>query len=230
MPLQCQCSGYHDMQPATRALAHVHTPVRLSACRQKKRAMTIHSLYIYSRNGSCLYYAEWYRPRNTLADAPGEDAKLMFGLLFSLKLLVNKMTPAPAPDAGSGSGGALFTGSAGEGALSASGGAAASPALPPAGPDQGFFRFACGGAGGGAGGYVLHHLETQTGYRFVLTADAAAGDLRGALWHIYSELFVGHALKNPLYRVGSKIEGAGFAAETDAFVRSLAAFAPANAG
>jgi len=39
--------------------------------------MTIHSLYIFSRAGACLYYAEWFRPRNTLADAPGEDAKLM---------------------------------------------------------------------------------------------------------------------------------------------------------
>lgn len=194
--------------------------------------MTIHSLYIYSRNGTCLYYAEWFRPRNTLADAPGEDAKLMFGLLFSLKLLVNKMTPMPAPETSSSSGGALFTGSAGEGAPSSSlsGGAAASPALPPAGPDQGFFRYACGGVGGGAGGYVLHHLETQTGYRFVLTADAAAGDLRGALWHIYSELFVGHALKNPHYRVGAKIESAGFASETDAFVRSLPSFAPTAGG
>ena len=123
-------------------------------------------------------------------------------------------TRAPTPLADGGSGGAMFTGSAGG---DGGGGAGASPALPPAGPEQGFFRYACSG-------YVLHHLETPTGYRFVLTSDASAGDLRGALWHLYAELFVGYALKNPLYRVGAKIDCVGFAAETDAFLRSLAAF------
>ena len=124
---------------------------------------------------------------------------------------------APTPLADAGAGGAMFTGSAGGGDGGGGSGAGASPALPPAGPEQGFFRYACSG-------YVLHHLETLTGYRFVLTSDASAGDLRGALWHLYSEIFVGYALKNPLYRVGSRIESAAFAAETDAFLRSLAAF------
>ena len=55
--------------------------------------MTIHSLYIFSRRGTCLYYTEWYRPRNTLSELPEEDRKLMFGLLFSLKQLMNKMHP-----------------------------------------------------------------------------------------------------------------------------------------
>ena len=57
--------------------------------------MTIHSLYIFDRAGSCLYYAEWYRPRNTLIDVPDEDRKLMFGLIFSLKQLMNKFSPTP---------------------------------------------------------------------------------------------------------------------------------------
>jgi hypothetical protein len=57
--------------------------------------MTIHSLYVFSKTGSCLYYAEWYRPRNPLAGSPDEERKLMFGLLFSLKQLMNKMAPAP---------------------------------------------------------------------------------------------------------------------------------------
>ena len=51
--------------------------------------MTIHSLYVFSKDGSCLYYYEWNRPRSTLADAPDEDRKLMFGLVFSLKQLMN---------------------------------------------------------------------------------------------------------------------------------------------
>lgn len=133
------------------------------------------------------------------------------------------MQPAHPPPPSSSSrsetsaGGALFTGSdAGSGPS----GAATGPALPPAGPEQGFYRYSC------APGYVLHHLETPTGYRFVLTSDAAAGDMRGALWHIYSELFVGHALKNPLYALGARVENVGFTTEVDAFLKSLAAFAP----
>jgi trafficking protein particle complex subunit 1 len=55
----------------------------------------IHCLYIFSKAGSCLFYKEWNRPRNTLADNPDEERKLMFGLLFSLKQLMNKMAPAP---------------------------------------------------------------------------------------------------------------------------------------
>lgn len=57
-----------------------------------------------------------------------------------------------------------------------------------------------------------------------MTSDAAAGDLRGALWHIYSEIFVGFGLKNPLYVPGTPIKSSAFAAEIDKFVTSLPAF------
>lgn len=55
--------------------------------------MTIYSLYVFSKRGSCVYYAEWQRPRNPLADEPSEDRKLMFGLVHSLKNLMNKLSP-----------------------------------------------------------------------------------------------------------------------------------------
>jgi hypothetical protein len=90
--------------------------------------------------------------------------------------------------------------------------------LPPSGPEQGFYKIACSH-------YTLHHLETPTGYRFALTTDGSAGDMRSALWHIYSELFVGFALKNPMYAPGTRITSAGFVKELDLFVRSLGAFA-----
>lgn len=94
---------------------------------------------------------------------------------------------------------------------------AAMPAIPPSGPDQGFYRFACTH-------YTLHHLETPTGYRFAITSDPTVADLRAALWHIYSELFVGHALKNPVYSPGTQIQAAGFIKELDMFMRSLPAY------
>ncbi len=118
----------------------------------------------------------------------------MFGFLFSLKQLMNKMSPQP-----------LDSGATGPGAL------------PAFGPDQGFFRYA-------TDSYVLFHLEAPTGWKFAITADAAAGDLRPALWTIYSEIFTTYALRNPLYVPGTVIRNVGFVAAVDGFVRGLPAF------
>ncbi len=38
--------------------------------------------------GACLFYREWSRPLNTLAEDPQEERKLMFGMLYSIKGLV----------------------------------------------------------------------------------------------------------------------------------------------
>jgi len=43
-------------------------------------------LHLYQ--GACLFYREWSRPLNTLAEDPEEEKKLMFGMLFSIKGLV----------------------------------------------------------------------------------------------------------------------------------------------
>ncbi len=51
-------------------------------------------MYIFNRKGKCLFYKEWNRPFNTLADDPEEEKKLVFGMLFSLKDLVSKLTPS----------------------------------------------------------------------------------------------------------------------------------------
>ncbi|KAI4319991.1 hypothetical protein MLD38_033520 [Melastoma candidum] len=48
-------------------------------------------MYMFNRNGVCLFYREWNRPLHTLN--PQQDHKLMFGLLFSLKSLTAKMDP-----------------------------------------------------------------------------------------------------------------------------------------
>ncbi|XP_011623593.1 trafficking protein particle complex subunit 1 [Amborella trichopoda] len=51
-------------------------------------------LYMFNRNGVCLFYREWLRPLKTLS--PQQDHKLMFGLLFSLKSFTTKMDPVIA--------------------------------------------------------------------------------------------------------------------------------------
>ncbi len=53
--------------------------------------MVIHNIYIFA-NGTCLYYEHWNRPFNPLGDSPDQDYKLMFGLLFSLKVRTHRIT------------------------------------------------------------------------------------------------------------------------------------------
>ncbi|KAL2621896.1 hypothetical protein R1flu_002101 [Riccia fluitans] len=48
-------------------------------------------MYMFNRQGVCLHYHVWLRPVSVLSRQ--EDQKLMFGLLFSLKLFTAKMDP-----------------------------------------------------------------------------------------------------------------------------------------
>ena len=151
--------------------------------------MTIHSLYIFSKRGADLYYAEWSRPLNIMTDCPEEERKLVFGMLYSLKQLMNQMAPVKE----------------------------ITTQLPSFGPEQGFYRYA-------TNNYVLYHFEAPTGYKFVITCDQAAGDLRPVLWTIYSEIFTNYAMKNPLYTPGTSITNTGFINAVDTYMKSLPAY------
>jgi len=55
-------------------------------------------MYVYHRSGKCLFYREWNRPNNPLAENLAEDQRLVFGLIFSLQKLCLQLSPTP--DAG----------------------------------------------------------------------------------------------------------------------------------
>lgn len=58
---------------------------------------TLFCLYVYSRDGTLLHYLEWARPRARANAGSSDDAKMMYGLLFSLNAFAQKVDPTAAP-------------------------------------------------------------------------------------------------------------------------------------
>lgn len=76
--------------------------------------------------------------------------------------------------------------------------------------------------------YKLHLYETLSGYKFVMLSDPTAEGLRFSLRQIYSGPFVDYVVRNPLVPMDSREQGIDnehFRASVDRMVRGLSIFA-----
>ncbi|KAI5072122.1 hypothetical protein GOP47_0012228 [Adiantum capillus-veneris] len=69
--------------------------------------------------------------------------------------------------------------------------------------------------------YKLSLLETPSGIKIVLVTDPGMGDLREALRHIYSNIYVEYVIKNPLYKPSEHFRCELFNAALDQYVKTL---------
>ncbi|KAK9830703.1 hypothetical protein WJX74_003280 [Apatococcus lobatus] len=134
--------------------------------------MVCYNFYIFNRQGTCLCYHEWQRPKSVKqgAGTPSDDQKMMFGLFFSLKTFAAAMDPRTENKAQLG--GPLRIG----GACT-------------------FHSYA-------TNNYKLHFLESPSGIKIILNTSPEIGDLRDHLSTIYGSIYVEYVLKNPVYMPG----------------------------
>lgn len=69
--------------------------------------------------------------------------------------------------------------------------------------------------------YKLSFMETPTGMKIVLVTDQKMGDLREALKHIYSNIYVEYVVKNPLYTPEMPFKCELFNSNLDNYVKNL---------
>ena len=69
--------------------------IYLFVCTFGYLAMTIYNIYIFNSDGQCIYYWEWKRTGESQV-SQSEEFKLMYGMIFSIKSFINRLSPIDA--------------------------------------------------------------------------------------------------------------------------------------
>lgn len=163
--------------------------------------MTIHALYIFDRHCSCIYSREYNHKtpsQGTVNKNNDSDmAKLLFGIVYSLKNVSAKLGAGQENGNNPGDEGSLFPSSLNT-----------------------LRSF-------GTGQYRVHFYESLSNFKFALVSDLSVDNLQPQLWELYSNVFVRHVLQNPLIPVefgDSKLNNADFITLSDTYLSGLPVF------
>jgi|APGre2960657404_1045060.scaffolds.fasta_scaffold184146_1 hypothetical protein len=148
------------------------------------------NLYLFNRQGVCLHYAEWHRPKSVRHGAGSSDGdqRQMFSLVWALSDFASALNPRD-------------------------------PGRPPLGAPR-KMGAGCGFHACRTTTYKLHALEAPSGLRLVLNTSPEAGDLRDVLSYVYEELYVGTMLRNPAYIPGRPFTCDAFSAALSSYLRN----------
>jgi len=154
--------------------------------------MVCYNLYIFNREGTCLFYQEWSRPKDVKQGAGTalDDQKMMFGLFFSLKTFAAAMDPKVS-DSKPQLGAPLNIGTS------------------------------CSFRSFRTNNYKLHFMESPSGVKIVFNTDQNVGNLQDHLAYIYNNLYVEYVMKNPLYEPGQPFRYELFANGLNRYIKSL---------
>lgn len=178
--------------------------------------MTIYNLYIFDKYGTLLYYAEWNRIKQS-GITREEEAKLMYGMLFSIKSFVNKISPTDPKE------GFLFY-KTNKYALHYLETAAGLRFV-----SQGrrchnvaktrklsvLISVAC---------FFVSSSQIDC-FRFVINTDTTATGVKEFLQQYYANVWVEYVVKNPLWTPGTSVTSDLFKQKTDQFIKESALFA-----
>lgn len=59
--------------------------------------MTVYNIYIFNKNGTCLFYKSW-NAKKTKSLPEDQEFKLMYGMIFSIKSFISRMSDKTSKD------------------------------------------------------------------------------------------------------------------------------------
>eukprot|EP00198_Chlamydomonas_reinhardtii_P006183 XP_001695519.1 component of TRAPP complex [Chlamydomonas reinhardtii] len=147
------------------------------------------NIYIFNRQGVCIFSHAWFRPKSVKAGAGSQegDHKQMFGLIWTLGNFCATLDPKD-------------------------------PSKPQLGTPRKIGQ-GCKFRSFTTNNYKCNFLEVPSGIKLVLNTHREAPDLSDVLQSLYDDIFVEYVVKNPTYNPGQPFTSEQFMNALNAFLR-----------